>query len=1026
MNEAEFNNAMNKLTVLADLSGTKMERSVSLGLPNGMNASDFEKALVCVALYNYANKEKMSWQSVCRMAYGAINSIIEFDFDAYERDNKNHKSEAVVGGIYFEQQSSKFWKYVIVNVNNYAAAGGGQSGGTFTAILVDADNANTDTEPVAYEFSRSEIANGNFVLNFHDVDFGGSYEITVPEPTTTTGAEVDVDINETDAEGNIVTTKTVKVPETDYNTATRTISVTPQFTGYKGGNCFETEMQIPENPPVNPDLHKGGCCVNPTIIPTDPADMLSISTLMPHKNEVYGLNRDIAMDILGDGADSSFDKFKNNANFYKTHGTAMGMLHPALDSGKSTGYGFFRGNKIHGFEAGTGKPKYNIFLIGHAWSVDFVSVIANGFAGNVDIGQASSPCKWAHNIIETDENKTQNEFMDWCYAQAQQGRMELLEYRTENSNDDAMLGSLDFYKDNNNEYDTDGRDTKNGNRCFIPNGNSGDANSNRHSRLSQAIAEQTLGGGFKGYEQFTAPGGDGKFKNVASHSGNWQGISWNLPSLLYWLDEKIQFDGHTPGDLTGRVIVICLDRATKSNGGSLGLSNWLSIAKTAINLAASVVGLSGVTNKAFDTVVQAANAGINLVKPISNIVTGSFQANDLINTAAALYQMGLSFENVIGEPVKDIEKLVEGVKSFTKEYAAKFNTYLDDVDRYTGGAVKLAKKMDAGGLFTQMMGLSGAYGSVLNQPLQYLIGHTTGITPAQIKDYSNLLNNRLEQAKKDAYKPPYYQLGIKTDDLNKAISVWDSFTTLSLGDTLSNFFTKDVPGGIQQWMLNMQTTGNNFLHNPMLRGFILKTACGAMMGMAPTAESVIGGIARLNGNSATGSGLDFAMNTLGLDSYYGLVKTGLGFPSKATEMLEVFKQGFLVDAGFDTINDGIPDDARVILPSTLSGELQECIACSFQTSGIKTQRCAPGQVYNWVTGRCVRPMFNGFVSNDCFKPCEEQKQIDGDTLIPAGIKECNGRYYFDTNNCGLIEQAVVALDTLVEGVNQATTEVFNG
>ncbi|MDR0927221.1 MAG: hypothetical protein LBO69_05585 [Ignavibacteria bacterium] len=1008
MSEQEFQQHLNKLTVLADLSGERVE-SITAG--NAMNATELEKAIVCIALYNYSHQIEMSSDDLLSEALDCISSTAS-------RPSGTITTTPILGSIFNEDINGKVRKYVIVWVEpTYKSTSGITSGGrTFRGILIQ-DEHGKSVVPSGYEFSVDELTyntstfKGSFITSFHSVDVGDARSIVLPEGIIV-GDKIDIDV---------------------------------KFNGYKGQNCFNLESgtnsdiaSIPtDDCPAGSVRDSSGncvanvinagnaCCSNPTVIPTDPMQMLPISVFFNDISKNSIINKLVLSDIMSKKGDRWVDE-----NY---HGAAMGMLHPSLDSGQPTGFGFFRGEKVQGYEQATGKPKYNIFCIGYAWKVNFASVIANGLCGNVDTGTDKSPSQWAYEIIKQNEDEDQNELSNFLYQQERDGVIELCEIRSEQGNHDAAFNDFAVASIDKNGYAQLGNG---GHWVWVPidAGGGNKRQSRLNMRVQQYAAQQTA-------MHFGIPTGVRNFKNNTAGK-TWLGVGWNLSGILELLDQE---------DNIGRILVIMLDKATipsKTNW----IQTFMSVIEIACSVATSVVGLPGVggsvVGKLMRDAVSYTSAGINLISPVKNIVEGKANLTTAINALTTLYQMGLLISppetktvllpNNSGvltpQEIYDdttgcfgLNTILNGkwADSF-KKLEQDFEKTFKDIDRASGGIITYIKEHKLGAPLAQMMGLGKVYHGLTTQPVLDYLTQIAGFEQNEVKQYYNNLKNGMNRAYSEAttIKPPYYKTGIKADSLNTAIALWENFRTASIGDVLQEFYTTKVSKNIQDWMLGMGVSGGNFLQSPMLREVMLKTASGAMLGSMPKIENIIGSAFKMNSNSAYGSGLDWTLDNLGADALFGMVKSATGFPTRKDELIEILKQSFLIDAGIDPLVGPTSEDDRVILPEYIDKEIQECIACSFIKSGIKTQRCEQGQIYNWVTGKCIRPMFNGYSPSNCYNACEHQKQFTG--TLPTGlIQGDDGRFYYDIDNCNAINTALVALDTLVEGVSKVSGGLIN-
>jgi hypothetical protein len=85
-------------------------------------------------------------------------------------------------------------------------------------------------------------------------------------------------------------------------------------------------------------------------------------------------------------------------------------------------------------------------MVGYAWNVNFASAIANGLVGNIELDSDKTPAQFAYDIIKTGEHDDQNTFDNWLYEQEQQGRIELLELRSEHTSHSGAFGHFRDYQ----------------------------------------------------------------------------------------------------------------------------------------------------------------------------------------------------------------------------------------------------------------------------------------------------------------------------------------------------------------------------------------------------------------------------------------------------------------------------------------------------------------------------------------------------------------------------------------------------
>jgi hypothetical protein len=172
--------------------------------------------------------------------------------------------------------------------------------------------------------------------------------------------------------------------------------------------------------------------------------MLPITALFKKKNAIGNLHEDVFLDIFTDKlVGNKIPGGKERAD--ASHGMAMGLLNPAMNTPESLGFGIFRGLGKGLQDTSTEEeidPNCNIYMIGYAHSSNFISAICNGVAGAFDMTLDGTKYEKADDYINALRRRpnewTADYFCNQMHDQAAtpDSPFNFLEIRTEQSNHD--------------------------------------------------------------------------------------------------------------------------------------------------------------------------------------------------------------------------------------------------------------------------------------------------------------------------------------------------------------------------------------------------------------------------------------------------------------------------------------------------------------------------------------------------------------------------------------------------------------
>jgi hypothetical protein len=226
-----------------------------------------------------------------------------------------------------------------------------------------------------------------------------------------------------------------------------------------------------------------------------------------------------------------------------------------------------------------------------------------------------------------------------------------------------------------------------------------------------------------------------------------------------------------------------LDKSTKIDGSGWLVKNWLMVVQTALNLIQSIPGVGTAIGSVGNTILKMLDAGISIAGPIQSAIKGEFSVNDIVKVLGPIYQMGmvLSPPSVIGMDDK-------GSNIYSKTGCFGIEEFIESAN--------------------------GVYKKSVSEVEQWF--NKAGISKTDVDSFIGGLKNGLRDARTNSLNP-LPPLGLKIENLNEAMVIWENFKNLSLGDTVRSFYDKNISENIQQWHMNMQAVGNDFLSVPMLK-----------------------------------------------------------------------------------------------------------------------------------------------------------------------------------------------------------------
>ncbi len=459
----------------------------------------------------------------------------------------------------------------------------------------------------------------------------------------------------------------------------------------------------------------------------------------------------------------------------------------------------------------------------------------------------------------------------------------------------------------------------------------------------------------------------------ANKKAECRGISYTFDGLLKYLDID---------DRTQNVTVIAIQRKRKeSKRGLFSRDFWavfdiISSVINSIPIVGGVVGTALETMKDFLPLVQPTIGFVDTVKNISN---GKF------NISAFTQSLGQAVQITTFLAPDLVKGITKDLNTELKKYQGLANELNNNIQAFINKNEKVAERLFGnylGNIFEYVVkdGWNG------NQTLG-LLKEKAGIVEAELttlyKNFTGTANTAIV---------PINHPSRKIADLNEALKYFKNTSNLILSNAIGTFFNSGdaITNKLRNWSIDTATMGGNFMQVPIIRTALMKSAIGGVTGALPSIDTIIGSALGANG----GQGLNYALQKYNPEGLFGIVKASIGMPTSTGELTEMLKDAFRVEAN---VGNTLEEQQAIVLPDYMNGEIKECIACHFENIKVPVQRCEEGQTYNYLTGKCVKELYNGFTPTDCYDPCENKTTYNG--TLPNGIIECEGSYYYDTYRC---------------------------